>query len=268
MVRAVFRRRFLVGVLSRSVILLITVQYGGPVSADPIPVKEKQGAVYGFLILKSAEGKVIAMGDQINTVEGNRIQSRMTLHFRDGSIDDEVSVFTQGAVFQLMSDHHMQKGPSFREPMDVSINVPAKTVGWQEMKNGHQERHTEHMDLPSDLANGMTSLIVENFPEKFPEFKVSYLAGSSKPRVVKLSARPDGEETFRVGGISRRSKKYKIHIEIGGVAGIVAPLIGKQPSDVEMWVTAGPVATFLKMVGPLYNQGPIWTMELAAPLWP
>ena len=100
------------------------------------------------------------------------------------------------------------------------------------------------------------------------ELKVSYLAGSSKPRVVKLSTKADGEEMFRVGGISGHSKKYKIHVEIGVLAGVVAPLLGKQPSDIEMWVTSGEAATFLKMVGPLYEKGSIWTMQLAAPVWP
>jgi hypothetical protein len=152
--------------------------------------------------------------------------------------------------------------------MDLSINVPAKTVSWRELKHGKAERHTEHMDLPADLANGMTSLLVQNFPAGAAELKVSYLAGSSKPRVVKLSAKPEGEETFRVGALNGHSKKYKIHVEIGGLAGVVAPLLGKQPSDIEMWVTAGEAATFLKMVGPLYEKGPIWTMQLAAPVWP
>jgi len=136
------------------------------VLGDPIPVKEKQGAMYGLLTLKSTNGKVIAIGDQITTVEGNRVRSRLTFHFRDGSIDDEISVFTQGNVFQLVSDHHVQKGPAFREPLDLSIDVPSRVVSWREVKNGKEERHREHMDLPSDLANGMTLLVVQNFPEK------------------------------------------------------------------------------------------------------
>lgn len=252
-----------------SVLVLMLVQFGAShVAADPIPVKEKQGAMYGFVVLKSADGKTIAVGDEIETVEGNRVRSRMTFHFRDGSIDDELSVFTQGTVFQLISDHHIQKGPSFREPMDMSVNVPTKTVTWREMKNGKEETHTEHMDLPSDLANGMAFMIVENFPTEGGESTVSYLAGASKPRVVKLLTRRDGEESFRVGGMTRRSNKYRIHVEIGGVAGLIAPFIGKQPPDMEMWVTTGEVATMLKMVGPFYEKGPIWTVELAAPVWP
>ena len=190
MVSAAISKGLLAGVLCRFVVLLAVAQFAvRHIRADAIRVKEKKGTMYGFLVLKSAEGRVIGMGTQINTVEGNRVRSRTTFHFRDGSIDDEVSTFTQERVFQLVSDRHIQKGPSFPEPMDLSINAPAKTVSWREMKKAKAEPHTEHMDLPPDLANGMTSLIVQNFPVGAAELKVSYLAGTSKPRVVKLSAK-------------------------------------------------------------------------------
>ena len=223
--------------------------------------------MYGFVVLKSAEGKIIALGDEICAVEGNRIRLRTTFHFRDGSVDDEVTVIKQGTVFELVSDHHVQRGPSFKEPLDMSVDVPSKTVSWGGDKKGQEQRHVEHMDLPTDLANGMASFAVENFPADAAELTVSYLAGSEKPRVVKLVVRPDGNDTFRVGGVSRRARRYKIHVDVGGLTGIIAPLIGKQPPDIEMWVTAGQIATLLKMGGPLYEKGPIWTAELGAPAW-
>jgi hypothetical protein len=250
-------------------VLLILVQWGSSgAHADSIPVNEKQGAMYGLLEVKSADGKIIAIADDVTSVRGNRIHSRLTFHFRDGSIDDEVTDFTEGSIFRLISDHHIQKGPAFREPLDLSINVPDKLVTWREVKNGREEVHTQHMEVPSDLANGMTSLIVENFPKNAPELKVSYLVVASKPRVVTLSTRPEGEEIFYVGGVARHAKRYRTHVEIGGLTGLIAPLIGRQPADIQMWVTAGEVATFLKMEGPLYEKGPTWTTELSAPGWP
>lgn len=221
----------------------------------------------GFVVLKSADGRVIAVGDETETIDRNKVRSRLILRFRDGSIDDEVSVFTQDMVFRLLTDRHIQKGRSFKEALDVSLNVPSGTVTWRGTKDGKQKVESEHMDLPADLANGMTSLIVENFPSDQAEMKVPYLAGSSKPRLVTLSVKPDGEDTFELGGGRRSAKKFKVHIQIGGVAGIIAPLIGKQPSDIEMWVSQGEVPIFLKMVGPLYANGPIWTTEIAAPVW-
>lgn len=237
------------------------------ITAEPIPVRQVQGATAGFLLLKAADGRVIGMADEVSTVRGNQVRFRVIFRFRDGSIDDEASVFTQSKVFRLVSDHHIQKGPSFPEPLDMSIDVPASSVTWRETKDGKDKVQTEKMDLPNDLANGMTSLIAENFPDNCTEMKVPYLAGTSKPRLVTLSTKPDGEDRFHVAGVSRRSKKFRIHVEIGGVTGLVAPLIGKQPSDVEMWVTDGAMPTFLKLQGAFYENGPIWITQLTSPVW-
>jgi hypothetical protein len=50
------------------------------------------------------------------------------------------------------------------------------------------------MDLPQDLVNGMMSLVVQNYPATTGELIVSHLAMASKPRVVKLSVKRDGED--------------------------------------------------------------------------
>ena len=96
----------------------------------------------------------------------------------------------------------------------------------------------------------------------------SYLAATSKPRVVKLAVQPEGEDTCQIGGVNRRSERFKVHIELGGVAGVIAPLLGKQPEDIRLWVLSEPVPIFLRMQGALYLKGPRWSMELASPVWP
>jgi hypothetical protein len=249
---------------------LLPITGGGfrSASADPIPVNQKQGSMYGFLLLKSAQGKVSAVGDQVNTVRGNQVRSRLIFHFRDGSIDDERTVFKQGTVFELVSDHHIQKGPSFPHPLDLAVDVPAREVTWREVKDGKEKVTTEHMDLPTDLANGMISLLPQSFPRTTGEIKVSYLAGASKPRVVKLLMTPAGKDSFRVSGSRRTANRFNIHVEIGGLAGAIAPVIGKQPPDTKMWVIDAEVSTFLRMDAPFYQNGPIWRTELTAPVWP
>lgn len=235
---------------------------------EPVSARRKQGSSHGFLLLKSTEGKVIAVGDQVTVTHSDRVRSRLLFHFRDGSIDDETTVFRQGTVLQLVSDHHIQHGPSFKEPLDMAVNVAAQQVTWHEMKDGKDEVKTEHMDIPPDLANGLMSPILENFPSNATEIKVPYIAGGSKPRLVKLEIKRGDEDRFRVGGTSRRAGAFNIHVDLGGIAGAVAPVIGKQPSDIKVWVMDGEVPTFLKMVGALYQKGPIWTMVLTSPTWP
>jgi hypothetical protein len=71
-----------------------------------------------------------------------------------------------------------------------------------------------------------------------------------------------------VGGARRDANRFNIHIEIGGVAGVIAPVIGKQPPDTKIWVMDAEVPTFLRMESAFYQNGPIWTTEVAAPVWP
>ena len=57
-------------------------------------------------------------------------------------------------------------------------------------------------------------------------------------------------------------------IAIGGIAGLVAPILGKQPPDIHLWILTDDVPAFVKSEGPLYMGGPIWRIELASPVWP
>ena len=230
-------------------------------------MRQKQGAVHGFLLIRNADGKVIATGDQVSIVHGQEIHSRLTFRFKDGSLDDETTVFRQGSVFQLISDHHIQKGPSFPKPVNVHLDARSGEVTYTEFKDGRTETKSEHMDLPSDLSNGLIAVAVQCFRPGASEMKVSYLSPGPKPRVITLSIKPDDRDSFQIGETQRRSDRFSIHVELGGVAGVIAPIIGKQPSDFVAWTAAGEVPTFLRMQGALYDQGPIWTMEVTGPVW-
>ncbi len=223
--------------------------------------------MHGFLVLKSADGKTIAVGDVIQVAHGRQVRSRMVFRFRDGSLDDDTTIFLQGRVLKLISDHHIQKGPSFPKPLDLMINVPTSEAMWKQTKDGKEETRTEHVDFPDDLANGMVPLVLLNIAPNMEQTKVSYLVGSPKPRIVRLSIKPDGLERYRLAGVARQAKKYNIHIELGGIAGVVAPVIGKQPHDLKIWVADGEVPTVVKTMGELYEGGPIWTMEQTSPNW-
>ena len=73
---------------------------------------------------------------------------------------------------------------------------------------------------------------------------------------------------FSVGGSSRKAAHYVVHVEIGGAAGLVAPLLGKQPPDTHVWILGGEAPAFVKSEGPLFLGGPIWRIELTSPVWP
>lgn len=236
--------------------------------AEQVPVAARMGALHGFLLLFDQNGKIIATGDQVDVPEGKDVRARLTFHFVDGSLDDEEAVFSQGRTFELIRDHHVQKGPSFPKALDLIIDVPKGEVTWTEASKGGIETKHKHMDLPPDLVNGMVSMAVQNFPRSAGRMRVSYLTVDGGPRVVHFVVTPDGRDKVLLGPQSRETSRYNFHIDIGGVAGALAGLVGKQPPDFKMWVLGSPVPIFVKMSGALYEDGPVWTMTLAGPSWP
>jgi hypothetical protein len=241
---------------------LITVLIASPLRAEPVPVRYSQGSAHGFLALKTTDGTPIATGDATQTVHGDRVTSRVTFRFRDGSLDDDTTVFSQRRVFRLISDHHIQHGPSFPKPIDVFIDaVTGKITSHAE--NGKVRE--DHLDLPSDVSNGLPPNLLLNFLPSTPETKLSFVAPTTKPRLISISVKPAGDVPFSVGGHSRKAVDYVLHVELGGLAGAIAPMIGKQPADYHIWILQGAAPAFIREEGQLYEGGPIWRIEQISP---
>jgi hypothetical protein len=236
--------------------------------AEPIPVRHVNGTIHGFLELRSAEGRVLASGDVVQVAHGDQITSHVIFHFKDGSVDDETTVFSQHHSFHLITDHHVQKGPSYPHPLDMTIDTRSGVVTVHSTgKDGKDEASTSHMTLPDDLANGMLSFAIENIPSQATDAQVSMVVSTPKPRLVKLAISARGEDSFSIGGDTRKANHYAVKIELGGVAGVVAPLIGKQPQDLEIWTVGGEAPVMVREQGQLFGDGPTWTIELASPVW-
>ena len=238
-------------------------------SAESVAVRHTEGLVHGFLVLRTLEGNTLADGDLIQVAHGDLVTTELVFRFKDGSIDDETVVFSQRRSFRLMSDHLVQKGPAFQHPMDVFIegSTGQVTVRYKD-DDGKEKVVTEHLKLPADVANGLVLTLLKNVRPDTPLTTVSMVAATPKPRLVKLAITPQGEGAFSIGDSRRRATHYVIKVEIGGIAGAMAPLLGKQPPDTHVWVLGGKAPAFVKSEGPLYLGGPIWRIELAGPVWP
>lgn len=232
------------------------------VRADTILVRHPQGSAHGFLTLKTVSGTHIATGDATQVVHGDRVISHVIFRFRDGSIDDDTTVFSQRGVFRLISDHHIQRGPSFPKPMDVFIDAPNGQVT-SRMRDG-KVRH-DHLDLPPDVSNGLPPNLLMNVLPSTPETKLSFVAPGEKPRLIHVSVKPAGEVPFTIGGTDRKAVDFLLHVELGGITGIIAPLIGKQPPDFHIWILPGASPAFIREEGPLYEGGPVWRIEQISP---
>src|SRR3981081_3550638 len=129
--------------------------------SDVLSVSHREGFGHGFLLFKNAEGKTLAVGEEIDTVQGDRVKTHLRFVFKDGSIYEETTLFSQSHAFRLISDHVAQKGPAFKHAMESTIDAVAGEVRVQSTdENGKEKDVSERIDLPPDVANGMISILL------------------------------------------------------------------------------------------------------------
>ena len=245
-----------------NLVLLATVLSGPSLWGELIPVRHPQGSAHGFLELKTLDGVRIATGDVTQTVHGTRVTSRLTLRFLDGSIEDETTVFSQHGVFRLLSDHHIQRGPSFPKPIDVLIDA---TTGQVTSRSQDGKVTQAHLRLPPDVSNGLPPNLLMNIVPSAKETRISFVAPTKKTRLIHLSIKNGGEAPFSVGGTHRKAIDYVVHVEVGGIAGAIAPIVGKQPLDFHIWILGGTAPAFIREEGQFYEGGPVWRIEQISP---
>lgn len=237
-------------------------------TAAPVAVRYTEGVTRGFLTLHTLSGTHLADGEMIQFARGNRVTTRLVFHFKDGSINDETSVFSQRRYFRLITNHLIQKGPRFKQPIEVWIDRASGRVKVRYEDDGKQKVEEERLDLPSDLANGMINTLLKNLPPGAPPHTVSMVVAAPKPRVVKLILHASHEEPFLTGDVTRRAIHYVLKVDIPGIAGMIAPLIGKKPPDSNVWILPGEAPAFIKSESLMYADGPLLRMELVSPAWP
>lgn len=251
--------------LARSAFLLTAFS----LIAGQVPVRHLEGRVHGFLVLRDLDNNLLASGSLIQLANGNRVTTELSFHFKDGSVHLESAVFSQRRTFQLLSYRLVQKGPAFKRETDMSLNSSTGQVTIRYTDSGGTEKRiTEHLKLPADLANGIVTTLLGDIDPKTPKSIVSMVVSTPKPRLVKLEISPLGEESFSVGGSAAKAMRYVVKVEIGGISGIVASIIGKQPPDTHIWMVGGKAPGFLKSEGPMFQDGPVWRIELTSPVWP
>lgn len=251
-------------VVGACILMLATV---AAVSAQGVKVRMRDGSARGFLVLRSETGAVLASGEFSQIPQGDRVKVRLVFHFKDGSLNEETTVYSQNSTFRLISDRLVQRGRSFPEPCEMTIDALSQTVSMRALSKQSQDAKTEQMDIPSDLSNGLLFNLIKNLESKAPEVKVSYLAPSSKPRMVKLAITMEKEAQFTVATRRIKAVVWDVKAELGGLTGIVAPMIGKQPPDTHVWVAENGVPTIVRVDTALYVGGPVWSIQLASPVW-
>jgi hypothetical protein len=255
--------------LFRAVVVSAATAVSFAQQPQAVPVHKVQGTGHAFMLIRAENGAVLGYGEILQLVHGDRVISRLTYHFRDGSIDDDSTVFSQRTVFHLIRDHHVQHGPFFSKATDCLVeengSVTIRTVD----KDGKVKVETSHIDLPPNVSNGVAGAMLLNAAPRSGPFKLGFVAPTGKGRLIQLSITIAGEQPFSpVLGVRRKAAVFQIHAELGGIAGVVAPVIGKQPKDLFVWILEGEVPGLVREIGPLEAGGQVVSVEPAGASYP
>jgi hypothetical protein len=237
-------------------------------AGGPIRVRLIEGNVHGFLILRAMNGTAIAQGELVQRPRDGGIDSQLILTFNDGSLWDERVTFSQKDVFRLEAYRLRQRGPSF--PLS-EIAFERRTGRFeartQVTKQDEVKAASGDLPMPTDLYNGMALVLLKNLSPGSGA-SVHMAVFTPKPRLVQMNLISEGEDVVRLGGASKKARRYLVKLEIGGLTGAVASLIGKDPPDVRYWLVSGDVPAFVRFQGAMYLNGPVWRLELTTPEWP
>ena len=215
------------------------------------------------MVARTEDGTTVASGEFSQVVQGSEVTMRFTYRFADGSLDDEVTTYIQQGAFRLVRDHHLQRGPFFKKPVDCTVDVSTGTVTFRTVdKNGKIRDESKHMALPDDLANGMVGTLLLNVPHNTAPFRVDMLAAVGGGRLVQLLVYPESDQTVQLGEQTFKATVFRVHPVLGTVVSMFARLIGVQPKDVTVWVLEGDDPAVAVVIGQLGGYGPVVSSDL------
>lgn len=236
-----------------------------------IDVRYPEGTTHAYLSLLATNGNSVAQGELLQTIKGDRVDSRLVFNFKDGSVHDEGVTFTQDRVFKLWRYELAQRGPSFPEAVEITMDQP---TGQYLVRSRAGDRGLErllegHLKLPADTYNGMLIMLLKNLNPS-EAATVHLVVFTPKPKVIRIKLKPVREETLRIGQHSKKARQYRLEPQLGAVTQFFGRLFGLLPAKDHYysWILTEDVPAFLHFEGPLYLTGPIWRIELLNPTLP
>lgn len=252
---------FLVGMC----LLLVTAN----LFAAPIEVLYPEGVSEGFVTLTTLDGKKLADGELSQVTTGaDRLASRLTFRFTDGSLYDETVTFSQKKHIALLSYQLTQRGPAFPEPLTISLNGE---TGQYQVRQHEKTRNEQvisgRLDLPADVYNGMTITALKNLRGKTGA-SIHMVVFSPEPKLYQVDLKLlDDEETRNTNRkeIKATAAHYVLKPNLGWLVGTLASIFGRTPPDYHFWLIKKDAPAFVRFEGSLYQNGPVWRIEQVSP---
>ena len=255
----------IVGAAIALLVMILSVATSG----GEVPVRYPEVTSHRMFVLRSLDGKEIGKGELEETTEGRLVTSKLTLNFKNSSLYQETAQFTQDGTFHVSKFHMSESGPSFKDAMEMTIDVANGTVEVHaDEQNSVAEKQrdwSEHIHLPQDLANGIVPLVARNMPAAAGKTTVSMIVATPSPKLVHVTISPTALQKFRFDGSRLEATRYAVQVDLSGFTGTLVEMAGRQPAPSFVWMLRGKVPSFL-MAQEAFLGGPVCRIELARPL--
>jgi hypothetical protein len=254
------------GVKAAILVALVALGLTATAHAAPVKVRWLEGTVRGLLVLTTTDGQAIAHGELVQRPHGSRVDSRLSLAFLDGSVWDEHVTFSQDRVFRLETYKLVQRGPSFpTSEIEFDRRDGRFKARTQTRKDDELKEASGPLEVPADAYNGMTLVLLKNLANG--EGSGQMLVFTPKPRLVRMDLVREGEDDVRLGPRGLKAVRYLVKLDVRGLAGVLAAVLGKDPPDGRYWLLAGELPAFVRFTGATYLNGPVWRLETATVQW-
>jgi hypothetical protein len=248
-------------VIFGALVILAPASIPSAPEAAPVAVRYAEGVTHGLLLVRSPKGEVVAHGDLLQVARRNGVESRLLFHFNDGSEHEETVLFSQERAFSMLSYRLVQRGPSFPEPLEASLDGKTGRYTVRSAKSAREDVSTGRIELPSDVSNGMIPMLLKNLAPGASE-TVHLVIFTPAPRLIQLQIVPAGEERVQAGGLARRATRYVLKPKLGAALRFLATVFRKTPADSSCVILTEDVPAFVRYDGALYPAGPVLRTEL------
>src|SRR2546427_8487843 len=235
-------KRFVVGssALVAALVALLPLAH-----AAPVPVRFTEGVAHGFPVLRSAQGERLASGELTQVARGDVVESRLVFRFQDGSLYDETVVFSQRGVFKVDRYRLVQRGPSFPESVEASIDRATGEYGvrYRADQDSPEEVLSGRFTLPDDVYSGMLGIAMKNLSPG-ESATVQIVVFTPQPRLVKILLAPHSVDQLIIGDRPIATTRYLVKPQLG----VLASLLVVEPAPLQCWLAKGDARAFITCV--------------------
>jgi hypothetical protein len=190
-----------------AILIAIAARMSIPAEAAPIEARFPEDETHGNLLVRSLAGEIIGRGEMTQVIrDGDLVEYRLVFLFKDGSLHDEKMIFSQLGVFMMVSYRLVQRGPSFPEQLDVSIERGRGNT-LCDPKRGRKRKRMCWLGqtaLPKDVYNGMSITVPKNL-QKGADEMVSILAFTPAPQIINVQLLAIEGEHVHIGDRSSKA---------------------------------------------------------------